>query len=229
MLFSDPRRAPAQTIACELRDYPEWHRGRTRYAVWMLPVECPQILARLQRAQQHLGDWLHQGYRRQAHITLFVCGFPAEQARFDDDFPLARLAAQQQAVRELGIAPFELHIGGLDSFASAPFLTVSDPAGRLDALRTVLAAHSPEIRQSDYHAHLTVGLYVRSVPRVSVQRQLAAFAEGDPLPLTVKELHFCTYAASELFGPLRMERQLALSGYSPASAGRVPAHSPRRP
>lgn len=210
MHFSVAGHAPPQTLACELRDYPEWRRGRTRYAVWMLSVECPQILARLQRAQQHLGDWLHQGYRRQAHITLFVCGFPAEQALLDDDFPLERLAAQQQAVRELGIAPFELHVGGLDSFASAPFLTVSDPAGYLDALRTALAAHSPEIRQSDYRAHLTVGLYARSVPRECVQRQLAAFAEGDPLPLTVRELHYSSYAAAELFGPLCTERRLAL-------------------
>lgn len=210
MRFSDARHAPAQTNACALRDYPEWHRGRTRYAVWTLPVECPHILARMARAQQHLGDWLHQGYRRQAHITLFVCGFPAEQALWDDDFPHERLAAQQQAVRGLGAAPFELHIGGLDSFASAPFLSVSDSEGRLDALRSALAAHSPEIRQSDYDAHLTVGLYARCVPRPCVQRQLAAFAEGDPLRLTVRELHYSSYAATELFGPLCTERRLTL-------------------
>lgn len=210
MRFSDARIAPAQTLACELRDYPEWHRGRTRYAVWTLPVECPHILARVARAQAHLGDWLHAGYRRQAHITLFVCGFPAEQALRDDDFPLERLTDQQQALRELGAAPFELHIGGLDSFASAPFLTVSDPTGGLDALRSALAAYSPEIRQSDYHAHLTVGLYARTVPRDCVQRQLVAFAEGDPLPLKVGELHYSSYAAAELFGPLCMERRLLL-------------------
>ncbi|MNZ94896.1 hypothetical protein D3C78_1140160 [compost metagenome] len=210
MLFSDARHAPAQTLACELRDYPEWHRGRARYGVWTLPVGCPRILARFERARAQLGDWLHDDYRRQAHITLFVCGFPAEHAQFDDDFPAARLAAQQQAVRKLDIGAFELQIGGLDSFASAPFLTVSDPEGRLDALRSALAAHSPEIRQSDYHAHLTVGLYARSVPRPCVQRQLAAFAEGDPLPLKVRELHYSSYAAAELFGPLHTEQRLTL-------------------
>lgn len=210
MLFSDARHAPAQTLACELRDYPQWHRGRARYAVWTLPVECPHVLRRVERAQQHLGDWLHAGYLRQAHITLFVCGFPGEQARFDDDFPLERLAAQQQALRELRAGPLELHIGGLDSFASAPFLSVSDPHGGLDALRTALAGHSTEIRQSPYHAHLTVGLYARAVPRPALQQRLAAFTDREPLPLTVKELHYSTYAAAELFGPLRMERRLAL-------------------
>jgi len=185
--FSDARHAPPQTLACELRDYPEWHRGRARYGVWTLPVECPRILSRFERARAQLSEWLHDDYRRQAHITLFVCGFPAEQPRFDDDFPLERLAAQQQALRELGAAPFELQIGGLDSFASAPFLTVSDPDQRLAALRAALGKHSTEIRQSPYHAHLTVGLYVRAVPCAQMRQRLAAFADRDPLPLTVKE------------------------------------------
>ena len=214
MRFSDARNAPAQSIACEQRDYPEWHRGRARYGVWTLPVEWPQVLARVARAQAHLGDWLHQGYRRQAHITLFVCGFPAEQALLDDDFPLARLAAQQQALRELGAAPFELHIGSLDSFASAPFLSVTDPAGRLEALRATLAGHSAEIRQSPYHAHLTVGLYACSLPGAAIAERLAAFDEDEPLPLGVDELHYSTYAAAELFGPLHTERCLDLRRWS---------------
>ena len=210
MRFSDPRHAPAQTLASALRDYPEWHRGRPRYAVWTLPVECPRVLARLARAQAHLGDWLHAGYRRQAHITLFVCGFPAAQAQFDDDFPAARLAAQLAALHALRASPFALQIGGLDSYASAPFLNVSDPDGRLEPLRAALGAHSPEIRQSPYHAHLTAGLYARSVPRTCVRQRLAAFGESAPLPLRVEQLHYSTYAAGELFGPLHTERRLAL-------------------
>ena len=215
MRFSDPRNAPARSIACEQRDYPEWHRGRSRYGVWTLPVECPQVLARVARTQAHLGDWLHAGYRRQAHITLFVCGFAAERVDFDDDFPAARLTAQLDALGALGARPLELHIGGLDSFASAPFLSVSDPAGRLEALRTVLAGHSAEIRQSPYHAHLTVGLYARSLPGAAIAERLACFAESAPLPLTVGELHYSTYAAAELFGPLRCERRLELRSATP--------------
>lgn len=212
MRFSDARAAPPQTLACELRDYPEWHRGRARYAVWTVPVECPQVLARLRRAQQHLGGWLHADYQRQAHITLFVCGFPSQQAQFDDDFPAERLAAQLDALHLLRARPFELHIGGLDSFASAPFLSVSDPHGGLDALRAALGEHSPEIRQAPYHAHLTAGLYARAVPSPVLQRRLAAFSDREPLPLRVKELHYSTYAAAELFGPLCMERRLTLAG-----------------
>jgi 2'-5' RNA ligase len=209
MLFSD-QHAPAQSIACERRDYPEWHHGRTRYGVWTLPVDCPQVLARLSRAQQHLGDWLHGDYRRQAHITLFVCGFPAESVHFDDDFPGECLAAQLAALQQLRQQPFTLLIGGLDSFASASFLRVTDPEGRLQRLRTTLATHSREIRQAPYHPHLTVGLYTRAVPRVRVQQRLQDFRACAALPLTVRELHFSTYASTELFGPLRTERRVSL-------------------
>lgn len=210
MLFSDPWHAPAQSIVCERRDYPQWRRGRQRYAVWTLPVDCPRVLARLARAQAHLGDWLHVDYRRQAHITLFVCGFPAEAARFNDDFPGERLAAQLTALRQLDVGAFELQIGGLDSFASAPFLDVADPGRQLDALRAALGAHSTEIRQSPYHAHLTVGLYARAVPCAQLRQRLASFTDHTALTLPVRELHFSSYAAAELFGPLRTERRLAL-------------------
>ena len=200
----------SHSVPCEWRDYPEWHRGRLRYAVWALTVDCPRIQARLERARTHLGAWLHDDYRRQAHITLFVCGFPGESRRFDDDFPAQRLAAQCTTLRALAGGPFELQIGGLASFASAPFLTVGDPHGRLAALRQMLAAHGAEVRQAPYHAHLTVGLYARAVARAELQRRLIEFGEDEPLPLRVNELHYVTYAATELCGPLRSERRLLL-------------------
>ena len=210
MLLSDPLHAPAQSIACERRDYPEWHRGRTRYGVWTLPVDCPRVLARLESARSHLGTWLHGDYRRQAHVTLFVCGFPAKSARFDDDFPGERLAAQIDALAALRSGLFELQIGGLDSYASAPFLTVDDPDQRLEALRAALGQHSAEIRQAPYHPHLTVGLFARAVPRQALQQRLGEFADAELLPLPVRELHYSTYAAAELFGTLRTEHRLVL-------------------
>lgn len=211
MLFSDLRQAPVQSIVCERRDYPEWHRGRRRYGVWLLPVDCPRILARLERARAHLGDWLHRDYRRQAHITLFVCGFAADSAQFDDDFPAERLAAQLAALAQLGAGRFELQVGGLDSYASAPFLTIADPDQRLEPLRRTLATHSTEIRQATYHPHLTAGLYARSVPRAVLQQRLSDFADAAPLALPVNQLQYATYAAAELFGRLRIEQRLVLT------------------
>lgn len=212
MRFRDARHAPAHSLPCALRDYPEWHRGRPRYAVWCLPVACPRILARCAAARAHLGDWLQPDYRRQAHVTLFVCGFPAAQARFDDDFPAARLAAQLAALRRLRARPLRLRVGGLDSYASAPFLAVEDPEDALDPLRAALAAQGAEVRQAPYQAHLTVGLYARRLPGEAVRRRLAAFADAAPLELAVDELQLCSYASRELFGPLRCEQRLPLHG-----------------
>ena len=202
----------SHSLPCAWRDYPEWHRGRQRYAVWSLAVECPRIHARIARARTHLGAWLHDDYRRQAHITLFVCGFPAESAQFDDDFPQERLDTQCAALHALAGGPFELQIGGLESFASAPFLNVGDPEGRLATLRAALAARSAEVRQAPYLAHLTVGLYAQAVARADLQARLAAFTDREPLTLSVRELHYSSYAAAELCGPLRSERRLVLRG-----------------
>ncbi|MOA36941.1 hypothetical protein D3C78_1585000 [compost metagenome] len=87
---------------------------------------------------------------------------------------------------------------------------MSDPDQRLEALRAALAGHSAEIRQSPFHAHLTVGLYSRTVPRADLQQRLGGFTDSEPLALPVRELHYSTYAATELSGPLRPEQRLAL-------------------
>ncbi len=201
----------AATRPCRQQDYPEWHRGRARYAVWSLPVDCPQVLARLHAARARLGAWLHGDCRRQAHITLFVCGFPAATPRFDDDFPAVRLAAQLDALQRLATEAFVLRIGGLRSFASAPYLAVEDPAQRLEPLRAALAAHSAEIRQAPYQPHLTVGRYARAISAAALHRRLAGAAELPALELPVRELHYSTYAARDLAGPLRCEQRLRLA------------------
>ena len=210
MRFSDGAQAPAATLPCTLRDHPDWHRGRARYWLWSIPVDCPPVLQRLQAARALLGDWLHAPGARQAHITLFVCGFPAQSPQFDDDFPATRLAAQLDALRRLRAAPFVLRIRGLRSFASAPYLTVDDPDASLAPLRAVLAAQGAEIRQAPYRPHLTVGRYACAVAHAELQRRLAASVDHTPLNLPVRELHYATYAAADLAGPLRCERRLAL-------------------
>lgn len=211
MRFSTAHNSPTHTQICELRDYPEWHRGRQRYGLWAIPVDCPAVLARMQAARELLGDWLHPGYLRQAHITLFVCGFEALQRRYDDDFCSAQLQHQLDALRRLPLAPFELQIGSLDSFASAAFLQIGDPQRRLQPLRGCLAGQAEEVRQSPYLPHLTLGLYRRSISGQAWRERAAALSRLPPLPLAVRELHYCTYQADQLFGPLQVEQRIALS------------------
>lgn len=210
MRLLDPRHAPDATLPCELRDHPEWHRGRERYCLWSIPVECPRVLARLDAARALLGDWLHPPGLRQAHITLFVCGFPCAMPQHDDDIATTRLEDQQGALEALRMAPFELSIGGLDSFASAAFLTVGEDAA-LDRLRQALGRFTAEVRQAPYVPHLTVGLYRMAANTAEWRRRAAALGGCPPLALPVRELQLVSYAAAEPLGPLRIEARVALA------------------
>jgi len=210
VLISNPLTSPAHSLACELRDYPEWHRGRSRYAVWVLPVQCPILLAHIDRVQQQLSDVLHPPGRRQAHITLFVCGFISGNARHDDDFSKQHLQQQLKTMSRQSRQPLDLLIGQPDSFASAVFLPVYDPSGQLHNWRTRLGEQSTEVRQSPYHAHITLGLYRRSLPAEQLRERLLALHETQPRPLRIHQLQYATYNARQLSGPLRVRHSLRL-------------------
>lgn len=211
MLLSDPRHSPHQLQPWDLKVPEQWHRGRERYLLWSIAVECPLVLARLRDAQALLGDWLHPPGPRQAHVSVFICGFASPHTRYDDDIEPAVLSAQHDALAQLRLAPFELHIGDLDSFASAAFLHVHHQ-GQLDQLRQALAALQPEVRQAPYVPHLTVGLYRQPVLASTWRRRAQALQNTQRLCLPVGELQLVSYAASEPLGALRVEARIALRG-----------------
>ena len=211
MLLSDPRHSPRQLQSCDLHVPSQWLRGRERYLLWSIPVECPAVLARLQAARRLLGDWLHPAGPRQAHISLFVCGFACTRAQHADDIEPLLLAAQREALESLRLAPFELRIGALDSFASAAFLAV-DGAGPLVRLRRTLTSLATEIREAPYVPHLTVGLYRQRISATAWRRRAQPLRDCTPLRLPVRELQLLSYAAAEPQGELRIEARIALSG-----------------
>ena len=210
MLLSDPLQAPPALLPSLQNEYPQWHRGRPRYALWSIPVDCPAVLQRLHEARRLLGDWLHPVQGRQAHISLFVCGFPCAEPCHDDDIGIAVLQSQLSALAGLNAAPFELQIGGLDSFASAAFLSVQED-GQLDRLRQTLAQLAPEVRQAEYVPHLTVGLYRQAVSASNWHERAAALRNCPALRLLVREVQLLSYVAAEPLGPLRIEARVALA------------------
>ncbi|WP_298187648.1 2'-5' RNA ligase family protein [uncultured Pseudomonas sp.] len=210
MLFSDPCNGPAHNLITELRDYPEWHLGRSRYGVWVLPVQCPTLLVRIANIQQQLADVLHPPGRRQAHITLFVCGFTSGVQRRDDDFSKQQLQRQLKAFGRQPRQALSLSIGQPDSFASAAFLPVNDPSGQLLAWRECLGEHAEEVRQSPYHAHITLGLYRRSVDAALIRQRLNELREPSPRQLNINTVHYGHYRARQLFSPLRIQHTLRL-------------------
>ena len=197
------------TVPAENRDYPEWHNGRETYAVWVLLLEEEGIQNKFKAAREHLSGYLLEPYRRQPHITLFVCGFLVEKPRYNDDFTLKQLRSQIQALDEPSIQPFEIEIGGLDSFASAPFLSVSDPNDGIARLREALSLGAREFRTAPYTPHLTVGLYSGAFPSEEVTRRLAEFPEKQ-IRLNVEQIAFASYRAQEIAGPLTYRHKKVL-------------------
>lgn len=209
MLLSDTGNGPRETLVAELRDYPEWHRGRARYGVWLAPVFDPALHDYIRALRQRLSDLLYPSPQRQLHLTLFVCGFEQPTSVMDDDFTPAQLRRQIELLGRARGGPCALPLGPVDSFASAVFIPVGDPEGRLSRWRHALEHAGREIRQAAYVPHITLGLYRRKVAANDLRARLSEI-DLPPVSLMVTELHYATYCARTHFGPLESHHRMAL-------------------
>ena len=190
------------TIPSEMRDFPEWHHGRKSYAVWVLRCDEDQpIQEKFNAAREHLNDYLLGSYHRQPHITLFVCGFLVDKHQYNDDFTQEQLEAQIQTLGKVDTKPFEIEIGDLNSFASAPFLEVHDPEEGISRLRKILSGGAREFRTAAYRPHLTVGLYANAFPSEKVLERIATLRNA-PVRWKMNKLTLATYQAEEVAGEL---------------------------
>jgi hypothetical protein len=193
--------AEPHTLRNARGDFSAWHRGRPHYLLWALDVDQAAVRARVADAQHALHGLLLDGYRRQPHVTLALCGFPAQAPSAADEFDAAWLDARVAALRAARIAPFTIEIGALESFSSAPFLCVQGGGDALDALRACLqpAVGHP---QGDYVAHVTVGLYAGAWPTAAVASRFDAFRAGPPLRCEITRISLMGYIAEEIGGAL---------------------------
>lgn len=199
-----------KTIPAEIRDFAEWHHGRETYAVWILRMEEALILDKFKSAREHLDGYLLELYRRQPHITLFVCGFLVDTLQYNDDFTQTQLQAQIDTLEQTRIQPFEIEIGGLGSFASAPFLEVYDSDNGIARLREILSRGGREFRTTTYSPHLTVGLYAGAFDSREVSRRLAEFPI-DTIRCKVEAVTLATYRAQEIAGLLTHQHEVSFS------------------
>ena len=191
--------AEKKIIAHQLRDFPEWHQGTHHYGFWGLMIDDPAWQETVALAQAHMARFLHPGYRRQPHVTLFCGGLLA-----DDFFSEEILARQVQALAEARLPPFCLELSGcLDSFATAPHLPLADPDGGLAKIRAVLATVNREdAPPASYHPHITLGFYRQSFATRAVAAHLRAFRPLPPPPFSARSIHFCRFATADSQGPL---------------------------
>lgn len=193
--------AAPNTLVNERRDFPEWHRGRPRYALWAVDLDIPSVRSAMDQAARHLEGLLLPGYCRQPHITLALGGFPTLTAALPDDYPATALKAHLNSLAGCRQGAFPIRVETLASFSSAPFLTVVDPEGGIARLRHALAGPA-EPAGGPYLPHVTVGLYAGAWPTRTLQARLDAFIPGPPLAVQVESLSLMAYSAPDIGGPL---------------------------
>jgi len=200
--------AVSKTIPHCKRDFVEWHRGISHYGFWAVLVDDQGWLELLETARSHMKRFIHPGYQRAPHITVAACGLLSEE-----HFSTKLQERQAAALTEAKVTPFFLKVGALDSFASAPYITVEDQAGALGQIRSILATISKEDNPAGYKPHITLGLYQEAFDTLRVAKHLQEFRPVPTRSLFVTELAFCAYETGNIQGPFTVLERVALNGF----------------
>lgn len=202
--------AETQLIATEMRDYPEWHKGRSDYGLWYIEIDQPELIQYLDEIQAQFSNLLLPAQQRQYHITLFVCGFLQSAVKqYDDDFQIQQLQQQIKLIEVLQLKTFELEITQIDSFSSALFLHIKDQQGVLAEIRQQFSHVSEEIAALEYCPHITLGLYGEAWPSDRVLQRIQQLPPRT-IKIQVKKLTFGYYKAQILQGLLYPYQQIEL-------------------
>jgi len=204
MIHQNPKTVPSVAL-----DYPECHRGRKDYALWLIELGNDEVNKKVHAAREHLAEFLLKPYQRQPHITLFICGFLADTPRFKDDYGWEQLRVHTQLLKDSKVKPFSIEIGKLNSFATSPFLEVDDSEGGIHRVRSLLSTAAKEIGRSAFMPHLTVGLYSGAFSSTVVGRRISTFS-SEPVRFKVERITFASYQAREIAGPLSRACDVAL-------------------
>lgn len=196
------------TIPTENHDYPEWHKGRSHYALWYIEIDHPELLQYLYHLRQQFAPYLYQPNTRQFHITLFICGFLIENSlsntkisQFNDDFSYSQMQQQRERINASALTSFRLKTGKINSFDSALFIEIEDIENSLSKIRTQFSNHQSEIAPLNYCPHITIGLYSREFEAHQVFRKIESI-EQQSFEISVNHLTFGTYQAKVLQGEL---------------------------
>jgi 2'-5' RNA ligase len=202
-----------KTLATEDKDYSCWHRGRKNFAVWAIDIRNSEVEARFKKARECMAEFLYEPYLRQPHITLLVCGFLRKTAEFSDDYSSDRQSIHIQNLKQAKIKPFKIGIGGLNSFAAAPFLEVADVEGGLEKIRRILKASDREPSSWEYVPHLTTGLYAGAFNTNQVAQKTADLRQSPLIYHIVYKIRLLTYSSFTIAGPLTKQSEVNLTTF----------------
>lgn len=180
------------------RDFIEWHKGRTRYAIWALHVDDKCWLQHLHLAREMLMSCLLSGKQRMPHITLFAVGF-VEDTGFSD-----MVSQQKNILKKCQLKPFELQLGRLDSFSSAAYFSVVDLASNLNKIRNAFSSVMQEERNVTYTPHLTVGLYNAEYPTASLIELMKDYENPVCPSIEINKMSLMCFDTKSIFSPLEV-------------------------
>lgn len=181
----------------------DWHRGRRRFAVWLLPVTDRAVLARVAEVQAALGGFIRPLPPEQLHVTAWVAGFPARIPTEEDDVDEAALAELGRGLRARPPVAPRLQVGPASAFLSCAMLEVRDEHGELEALRTRLLRGPPEVRFAPFRPHITLGRFPADLDTREIVSRLAPYRSLPSLLLRARELRRVELDAFVEDGPHR--------------------------
>jgi 2'-5' RNA ligase len=196
----------ATTIAWDDIDFIDWHGGVKHYGFWALIIDDRKWLEAVNEAASYLSPYVLTGYRRQPHVSLIAGGLMSEQ-----NYSAANINKHKQALIKANISPFSIRLTGLDSFTSAPYLTVVDDSGSLECLRAQLLASASEDSLDSYQAHITLGLYNDEFSTIALGETITGFDAPVVNPIIVSEVKFCSYQTNDIQGRITVLDSIELN------------------
>lgn len=188
------------------KDFTEWHRGIPYYGFWAIMIDQADCQSYVSHAQSYLSHFLLPGYQRQAHITLNACGLIAET-----HFSKAHLQKQMDQLHQLDLSPFTLSLKHIDSFSTAPYLSIYDKHESLSKLHLQLSEVACDSKPKYYQPHITLGLYRDAFRSKDVANHIALFAHEKNIDIKVKAIQFCRYRTNQVQGPIEVIKNINLT------------------
>lgn len=205
----------AKTYGPLKEDFYDWHKGRLKYAVWILELEDVDLLRRYQEAQQYLSPYLITTYARKPHITLAPCGFLVSDKQYRDDYCWDAIEQDINQIMSLELRTIQIAIRNvLISYAIAPGFEVLDMQGDLKRLNERLVKPDHCDHDGEYFPHVTVGLYNDEWPTDLIVNVLEGFEIQKDIGLSLNVIKLVSYVPTVSGGQLKDELMINLRDQS---------------
>lgn len=218
----------AATVEDGRHDTAQWRNHSGKFAICCVRVPASALLPELAEVRQALRSLpfvrVHPDHF--LHITIQELGFLTDSPEHRDEVAPERLAEfigmAERPVSDF--APFEITLGGVNSFTDAAFLDVHD-GGWLSRIHRRLRdfAIIPVDARYPYLPTLTIAHYTEPAPIGRLPAILSEWRDTHFGSFTVSEVDIVLISTNEAYPRLEVSHTFALG------TGRNPAEIPIRP